>query len=489
MFPETYPAKSPSAEFVPKAFQPIGGATKPGNKGTRVCLSIFSDYADVHKEWANEKGTGWSPSYTVQTVLINLVSFLLETSSQADYYKSVMDNNVKVAKAFSCPDCGHTHSKPWPPLTPVLQQQAPAKQQIAVPESLVCYVTKRQFGEKLEKQEDPIWGFGICQSGPSHNVQLTSPCEFMTLDGFTMLANAGKVESVMREEIHFFLPLYINPAHGKLIKGNFEQSIAKICGSNAFQPKMVLQVIPKLMNSTVVTFMNGTTHTSQRALHGYFAFHRLFLWAISEYSVLTNEIEKTVKQFIDSPEFRMKKVTPNVGEWLTLLTASSFTWENACQAYMNENFERNVMWYLRQNASLGNAKGVSEDTRLAETFRLTQVSRDLCAFQVLFLDVARPSKMTIKEVCERYDANYGLPTEAMEAEMKEAVKKLKAVATYQNWFEVIKIPFPGKAKLNEMLIQSVESASKKDGYFDKSGGRGNNNDRGRGRGGRGRGHY
>jgi hypothetical protein len=27
----------------------------------------------------------------------------------------------------------------------------------------------------------------------------------------------GKVESVMREEIQYFIPLYINPAHGKSI--------------------------------------------------------------------------------------------------------------------------------------------------------------------------------------------------------------------------------------------------------------------------------
>ena len=31
-----------------------------------MCLSIFSDFAIYHTEWANEKGTGWSPSYTAQ---------------------------------------------------------------------------------------------------------------------------------------------------------------------------------------------------------------------------------------------------------------------------------------------------------------------------------------------------------------------------------------------------------------------------------------
>lgn len=70
------------------------------------------------------------------------------------------------------------------------------------------------------------------------------------------------------------------------------------------------------MNSSVVDFMNGTTHTSERALHGYFSFHRLFLWALQTYPSLANAVEGTVLNFIRDPQARLKKNTPNVGEWL-----------------------------------------------------------------------------------------------------------------------------------------------------------------------------
>ena len=69
---------------------------------TSVCLSIFSDFLKIHTEWANEKGTGWSPSYTVQTVLLNMVSFLMEMSSQSSYYEKEMKNNIDVSKSFKC---------------------------------------------------------------------------------------------------------------------------------------------------------------------------------------------------------------------------------------------------------------------------------------------------------------------------------------------------------------------------------------------------
>ena len=52
------------------------GATKTGPKGgTQVCLSIFSDFAMYHSEWANEKGTGWSPSYTAQVIIFSFIFF------------------------------------------------------------------------------------------------------------------------------------------------------------------------------------------------------------------------------------------------------------------------------------------------------------------------------------------------------------------------------------------------------------------------------
>jgi hypothetical protein len=254
------------------------------------------------------------------------------------------------------------------------------------------------------------------------------------------------------------------------------------------KPELILQLLPKLLNSTVVTFMNGTTHTSERALHGYFFFHRLFLWALETYPNLQEQVNGTVKRFIDNPDNRLKRNTANVGEWLALLTVStSHTWRDAASAYLNENFERNVMWYLRENSSLRETKS-RVPNRLTETFNRTTVSRNLLAFQVLFLDIARPAGMSLQEIAARYDANNGIPTREMEDAMKAAVQQIKNIRNYEEWFRVIKVDYPGDGQLEEWLTKSVASALTKDGYHDKpggGGGRGGHNNRGGYRGGRG----
>jgi hypothetical protein len=192
-------------------------------------------------------------------------------AGQSQYYATQMKDNIAVSRQLVCSDCGHTHAKPFPELPTNIKEGK--REESKVPELLTCYVTKIRY-EDNNSNASPIFGYGIARGGNNYNPTLTSPCEIMTYEGFSNLQAAGKVESVMREVLQYWLPLYVTPGHGTLIKKYFEESIVKITEAKKFDPLLVIQVLPKLLNSTVVTFMNGTTHTSERALHGYFAFHR-----------------------------------------------------------------------------------------------------------------------------------------------------------------------------------------------------------------------
>ena len=86
---------------------------------------------------------------------------------------------------------------------------------------------------------------------------------------------------------------------------------------------MVIKTIPNLMSATVVEFSKGTQHTSDNHLQGYFALHRLFLWAINTYPDLQDKIDTRLANFIDDQALRKKNKCPHIGEWLMLLAGSA----------------------------------------------------------------------------------------------------------------------------------------------------------------------
>ena len=55
---------------------------------------------------------------------------------------------------------------------------------------------------------------------------------------------------------------------------------------------------------------------------------------------------------------------------------------------------------------------------------------------MLFLDIAMPEKMTRNQILQRYDDNYGLPTDEMVLDMKQACEKIENMKTYDDWFKV-----------------------------------------------------
>ena len=278
----------------------------PGKKGTKVCLNIFADFAFIHTEWKDQKGLGWSPGYTVQTILMNVVAFLAETQSgNSAWVKDTTAYNLKLSKAFKCEDCGHTYSEPFPPFSNEKAGKKAAKpEKIKKGPQIIDYMSKEPFKQQKPKSTDALYGYGLIQSGPPHRPALTTPCEFLQLDSFnSMMKAVGKVHSVLKEELKFFLPLYIHPLHGAEIKQTFEDVLTN--GIAAILPKckpkktpieeMVIKTIPNLMSATVVEFSKGTQHTSDNSLNGYFALHRLFLYALETYPELEGIIEKRLK--------------------------------------------------------------------------------------------------------------------------------------------------------------------------------------------------
>ncbi|XP_059149626.1 uncharacterized protein LOC131936587 [Physella acuta] len=498
-FPPNYPYSSPSAEFVPVGFRYNSGATMPGKKGTKICLNIFSDFATFHTEWKNEKGLGWSPGYTIQSVLMNVVSFLGETrSGDSDTF------NLTLSKNFNCADCGHSYSKPFPSLdspghvtsdvstgkagkaskkgkTKAKEIPVEAKEEEGSAQ-VIDYISKEKFQVQKPKSSEDLFGYGLVVSGNKWRPTLTSPCEFLTGRSFYGMKNAvNVVHSVLKEELKLFLPMYIHPLHGSQIKEEFEKAMKEVAAiMPKYDPKtspiedLVLKTIPNLMSATVVEFSKGTQHTSDNHLNGYFALHRLLLWAIDTYPALQDKIEEQIQDYVENENNRTKDKVPYIAEWLMLVPGSvKYKWQDVADAYLSESWKRNVMWYVKDDEKLGYLD-TEKDYRIRETFRLTDVGRKHLAFQASFIDIAMPRGMTRQQIIQRYDDNLGFPSKEMVDAMKEAFSKINnEMENYQDWFKILKLPVPTDDQLFKTMVESVRYAIVTDGYhwtFAKTGG-------------------
>ena len=234
-FDENHPFKSPSAEFLPKGQRFIAGAQRNGKKGTQICMNIFNDYDDHHKEWERDWGHGWSPGYTVQTILLNVQTYINEHQANNQIHTPFL--NKELNRKFKCSDCGHCLEKPYPEFHDETKNPKPlengicevlAKDQTAMDEcvkkekgcikDIACYISYNTFKLDRPKSNEDIFGFGVETESESLYSDISSPCEFLTADAFFSMQKSGLALSSRRTKLDHFLPLFIHPAHGEAIQ-------------------------------------------------------------------------------------------------------------------------------------------------------------------------------------------------------------------------------------------------------------------------------
>merc|ERR1719197_380223 len=85
-FPQNYPHSAPNIGFSFE-FEYRGGAqyVMPDGRlqGKKViCLDVLGNFQSYHTEWKDTVGSGWSPAYSVTTLLVQLQSVLCDLGEQ-----------------------------------------------------------------------------------------------------------------------------------------------------------------------------------------------------------------------------------------------------------------------------------------------------------------------------------------------------------------------------------------------------------------------
>merc|ERR1739848_649064 len=103
------------------------------------------------------------------------------------------------------------------------------------------------------------------------------------------------------------------------------------------------------MNSTAVALVGGDLHTSDVALRGYYHLHRLMLVLATPDQSARAAAE--VEGFVQSPEKRLKRHRPNLGQFilrLLLLPDPISAWSSIQEALLAETLDRTVLHAHRE---------------------------------------------------------------------------------------------------------------------------------------------
>jgi len=272
--------------------------------------------------------------------------------------------------------------------------------------------------------------------------------------------DTGVRRTQWNEDFKAWLPLFLTPDHFQRAKLRFERSVVQLSPhwkASRFHPFMVLEVLPKLMNTMVVLLCDKGLGVSDRALDGYFQLWRLLLASVQTYG-LQKEVSTRLLSF-RTPENRTKENVPSLGDFLPLLGVSGVAcgWVSLAQPVLEEIFDRNVLWACRDHPEFANPsrnvlrQGADRD-RLRQTFVSTAVSKRLIMFHVHFLKLVEGQTI---------DYFFGRPPAHLRQSFRAGVESILRVDSWPGFFAACGRLCPGPASLTDILKQATKNSRRK----------------------------
>ncbi|MEK0419556.1 MAG: hypothetical protein RIQ65_249 [Pseudomonadota bacterium] len=419
LFPDNYPIKPPDVGF-PIDFGYTEGASYFKSDGPLkgmmvICLDILGNFAHVHNEWAKVKGSGWSPSYTLTSLLVNMQTVILDSighksktqleNTKKVWEKYVVENSIQIPEPTSLKTSSETSSSLdysclfpdlevvsaiqvlenkfgeliCPELSAIIekirsQQVQPESSEpvITLDPDIFCWFTTSNYTED-------IMGYGIKLKPQGRMVFLSTDGNYISYSAY-LKQNLRQYPN--KETFDYFLPAWINPTHSseseewpKVLK-KCVLDINKSLQITSFNSGVV-RIYSDLINTMIVKIMDSRSDTraSTVVFRCLLNLIRTFGYLIDLIPELKKSIETQLNQFITNKTSRTKANTPNVGNVLALSLLNNLTlsWPDFIKAFEEECHLRRVLWWQKERVKL-DPNG---------TFTQSKISRNNVLFQVL----------------------------------------------------------------------------------------------------------
>eukprot|EP01106_Pelomyxa_sp_JSP_P014952 TRINITY_DN4948_c0_g1_i1.p1 TRINITY_DN4948_c0_g1~~TRINITY_DN4948_c0_g1_i1.p1 ORF type:complete len:399 (+),score=78.60 TRINITY_DN4948_c0_g1_i1:126-1199(+) len=289
-------------------------------------------------------------------------------------------------------------------------------------------------------------------------------------------------------KITHWLPFAITAEHWARVAATAQQAMSFISFNDytRFHPGLVFEVVGEMWKTKAVELMKNEEHASEKVLLGFVAFHHLLLACVQSFPNLIQRASDIVRGFVSDERSRNKQAVPDFGRFLPLLLISDIQWTGttpcASKSCVEELFNRNVLWILKDHPDLETMRG--SPARIAPSWENSQVGLKLTCFQVRYLlDVGRPpASPGVADAWGRLNALAGRPTAAMTTAFQQTVKRVQQLSSYPAWFAAMGMPVPTEPELVQMLESAVYNSARLGYHGRGGGGGGGGGGRGRGRG-------
>ena len=365
-FPDNYPTKPPKILIYP-------GQTLDGRyhhhifdnniyiKNEGYFKGFCFDFLENDFMSISEEHSGWNPSYTISSILLQVQNFLsnpdlpenhLPKKEKIDYLLKSMENyqrSFKIKEANGEKIIVHNWNQPYPKMhfstkivndannnndcetkTPETPQGEYNKRMKEIRENLTCYMLKYNYIDN----PDILLGYPIVQNKNVYGkdkLELYPIPELLSYEAFNAQMENKNIDQLNmyfetnlkaanNEFYNYWLPIYINRIHYEKNKTKIIESLKVIKKETEFKPEQIFEILPIILNKMIIGMFNGKSHISSAFIECYFQYVLLFKKLIKEYEGDFIKYSTKKINLITKNDFEVnKKIIPDIGNFMMLM--------------------------------------------------------------------------------------------------------------------------------------------------------------------------
>ena len=432
------------------------------------CGSICLDMLDIGN---GEPYKGWTPAYSVFSILLQLQNFFFDHDFifETDELRKEAIETVRVMNEYKCKckSCGHkgaSNPKPDFPNIDSKDKFVLSKEQLELlkKNEHSCIIKKTNF------EEAPL-GYGVSiiripRTGEIKGISITQ--EYLSLKAF----QKQRIRNIFTKKGGFthWLPLYFG---NKESLGQFkhlsERAISMITTGTTrnFSPEQINKVYCKIISFMILEFTQDNSTLCSKAIKTLIHIFKAYRLMLDFYPDQQKFIEDSVNKFIKDPAHRIKDNTSSLGD---LLSFSLMT-ENNCHKdlippYVDESMDRSIFWIIKLLPELEELINSSkiDDVRSKVCFSAASKSNYLLSIFYYFnAKVLQKESKTCTEINLELDKCYGNLDEDIIYQHVKKIKEILKIDNFGKLYESIGLKNLNESEMNNKIKQAFQNSLSK----------------------------